>query len=166
MRRLSKLVQKNKAEQGLRFANYLIDRIIIIAIIFFIHFILGLIYELTHLQLLRDYFSYLEKINRLEDYFFSGISYALYCFIMEKLTNGRTIGKYITKTQAISMDGKKMTTKQLLYRTLSRIVPFEAFSFLGKLGWHDSWSETRVVNLNTYQYELQKKHSISHIGKE
>jgi hypothetical protein len=35
---------------------------------------------------------------------------------------------------------------QILGRTFSRFVPFEPFSFLGSgHGWHDRWSDTRVV---------------------
>ncbi|CAN0592803.1 unnamed protein product, partial [Laminaria digitata] len=38
---------------------------------------------------------------------------------------------------------------RLLGRTAARFVPFEAFSFLGgdATGWHDRWSNTRVVRL-------------------
>lgn len=30
---------------------------------------------------------------------------------------------------------------------MARMVPFEAFSFLGERGWHDSWSGTQVVEV-------------------
>ena len=41
------------------------------------------------------------------------------------------------------------TYGQILGRTFSRFVPFEAFSFLpSPVGWHDRWSGTRVVRVN------------------
>ncbi|MEF9476807.1 hypothetical protein ACR1PO_06925 [Chryseobacterium sp. RRHN12] len=52
------------------------------------------------------------------------------------------------------------------YRSLSRIVPFDGLSFLGVNGWHDSLSETRVINLKNYQAEIQAKSEIEALGKK
>jgi uncharacterized RDD family membrane protein YckC len=57
-----------------------------------------------------------------------------------------TPGKMLTRTRVVSLDGSKPSFGQILGRTLSRFVPFEAFSFLGSgSGWHDRWPKTRVV---------------------
>jgi uncharacterized RDD family membrane protein YckC len=85
---------------------------------------------------------------------------------MENNLNGRTVAKYITGTQVISTDGTKPTTRQIIYRSLSRIVPFDALSFLGENGWHDKWSETRVINIKNYQAEIQAKREIEDLGKK
>jgi uncharacterized RDD family membrane protein YckC len=60
-----------------------------------------------------------------------------------------TPGKMITKTRVVRVDGGKPSFGQILGRTFSRFVPFEAFSFLSNnsAGWHDRWSGTRVVNV-------------------
>ncbi len=61
---------------------------------------------------------------------------------------GQTLAKLITRTRVVSEDGGAPTAGQILGRTLSRYVPFDAFSFLGSgpcLGWHDRWSRTRVI---------------------
>jgi len=59
-----------------------------------------------------------------------------------------TPGKMITRTRVVQIDGTKPTIGQVFGRTLSRFVPFEAFSFLGSgSGWHDRWSRTRVVRV-------------------
>lgn len=62
---------------------------------------------------------------------------------------GRTPAKLITGTKVVSEDGGPPGLGRVLGRTLVRMVPFEVFSFLGgdgrPVGWHDSWSGTRVV---------------------
>jgi uncharacterized RDD family membrane protein YckC len=62
---------------------------------------------------------------------------------------GRTVGKIFTKTKVVSQDGSRAKFGQVFIRTLIRLIPFEAFSFLGKdpLGWHDRWSKTMVSNV-------------------
>lgn len=64
---------------------------------------------------------------------------------------GRTPGKIITKTKAVGRDGAKLTFGQAAIRTLCRLIPLEAFSFLGgegrPLGWHDRIAKTMVVSL-------------------
>lgn len=77
---------------------------------------------------------------------------------------GRTLAKYITGTKVISIDGEKPTFMQILGRTFSRIVPFDALSFLGENGWHDSWSDTRVIDIKKYTTETQMKREIENIG--
>lgn len=86
-----------------------------------------------------------------------------YFFFMEFYL-GKTIGKYITGTEVISIDGNKPTAQQIVVRTLSRIVPFDSLSFLGNNGWHDSWSDTRVINGKNYVAEKQSKEEINNIG--
>lgn len=68
-----------------------------------------------------------------------------YYFIPELLF-GWTPGKLVTGTRVISRDGSKLTAWRVAGRTLCRVVPFEPFSFIsGPPGWHDSWSNTLVV---------------------
>jgi len=45
------------------------------------------------------------------------------------------------------MDGNKPSFGLILGRSLSRIIPFDALSFLGAnaIGWHDTISKTRVI---------------------
>lgn len=78
------------------------------------------------------------------------IGYAValtYYFVME-FTTGRTIGKMITGTRVVKETGENIDVKDAFLRTLCRIIPFEALSFLGAsgVGLHDSLSKTRVVN--------------------
>ncbi len=73
------------------------------------------------------------------------MSYVLYYTILESAT-GRTIGKLITGTRVVDKAGKVPALGVIFRRSLSRIVPFEAFSFLGNArGWHDAWTDTWVI---------------------
>ena len=46
-----------------------------------------------------------------------------------------------------TIEGRTPRFPQILGRSLARLIPFEAFSFFGALGvgWHDSFSNTRVI---------------------
>jgi len=78
------------------------------------------------------------------------ISMVFYYYIMEK-SFGKTVGKFITRTRVVSADGRnELTAKQVFIRSISRLVPFEIFSFSGSnpIGWHDKWAKTMVINDN------------------
>lgn len=66
---------------------------------------------------------------------------------MEGAFNGKTIGKYLTKTRALREDGSPLGWDKAFVRSLCRLIPFEGFSYLGSnlLGWHDTISKTMVV---------------------
>jgi len=72
----------------------------------------------------------------------------LYYVVLEGLT-GRTIGKLLTGTKVVAEEGGVPTFGQIVGRSLSRLIPFEPFSFLGKqpIGWHDTIPKTRVVKI-------------------
>lgn len=57
----------------------------------------------------------------------------------------RTPGKLLFGTIVVAESGHKPSFAQIITRTLCRFIPFEAFSFFGALGWHDSISRTRVI---------------------
>jgi len=69
----------------------------------------------------------------------------LYYFVQESLW-GVTLAKLITGTRVLTETGGTPSARQILGRSLARLVPFEPFSFLGgdPVGWHDTWSNTRV----------------------
>lgn len=76
--------------------------------------------------------------------------FVIYYSVIEGGLKGKTIGKYFTKTRVVNLDGSQPTFVTFIGRSFARIVPFEAFSFLGdkKTGWHDRWSETIVIDEN------------------
>lgn len=83
------------------------------------------------------------------------IIYFMYLFFTEFALRGKTIGKYITNTRVVGMNGQNASFFQLFLRCLIRIVPMEPLSiFIGKNNntWHDQWSRTKVIK------EVRKPH--------
>jgi uncharacterized RDD family membrane protein YckC/DNA-directed RNA polymerase subunit RPC12/RpoP len=72
------------------------------------------------------------------------LSYYIFC----EYFFGRTLGKLLTKSRVITLEGNKPSFFQIVGRTLVRFIPFEPFSVLFSaraIGWHDLLSRTRVV---------------------
>lgn len=116
-----------KATTGQRFANYLIDIIVFVALFLFI----GLIAQI-------DFNSPLISILQYP-------SLVLYYFIFEGVFKGRTPAKFITGTKAVFEDGSPITWYKALTRSLCRIVPFEPLSGFSAYPWHDKWTDTIVI---------------------
>ncbi|MEZ5008823.1 MAG: RDD family protein [Chitinophagales bacterium] len=70
-------------------------------------------------------------------------------FIFEYIFN-KTPSKFITRTRVVHEDGSKPTIKDIIIRTVARLIPFEFVSFfMGRsFGLHDMLSKTRVVKDN------------------
>jgi len=75
------------------------------------------------------------------------IPFFLYYPLME-FYFGKTVGKMLTKSTVVNIDGGKITLGQAVGRSLCRFIPFNIFSFLGvsAVGWHDSITKTRIVS--------------------
>ena len=129
-----KLSDKDVASTGKRFANYFIDRVAT----YVLAFLLGM--AMASGGLLNEYDRLLAQVIGL-------LVVLIYYLIMEAAT-GKTIGKMITRTKVVTEDGAVPDFRIILIRTLCRLIPFEAFSFLGSssVGWHDSISKSRVVD--------------------
>ncbi len=163
-KQLSFIVQNNKATRGTRFANYLIDAILFYILIFFFSMFLGILYRIG-ITTPVEWILYLEG-NLASKYLFNSVLYFIYIFSFEYFTKGRSIGKFITRTQVVSIDGTMPTQKDFFIRSISRLVPFEAVSFLiGDNGWHDSWSNTRVVNWEKYKSDYEMQQELNELGK-
>ncbi|HEX2627520.1 MAG TPA: RDD family protein, partial [Chitinophagaceae bacterium] len=65
----------------------------------------------------------------------------------EKLFQGYTIGKLLTGTRAVRNDGKELTWKDAIVRSLCRMIPFEVLSGFAYRPWHDSITKTTVVQV-------------------
>lgn len=158
------------ASKGSRFANYIIDLIINMVFIYAIIFLISvLLYSISEDQYAVDEFFYkMENINPFLDRLITGTFLALLYFITETMLKGKTIGKYITKTRVVLEDGTNPTALDYLKRSFSRIIPFEAFSFLGAdaRGWHDTISKTYVVDAIRFDKKKESHSELDQIGKE
>ncbi|WP_326985022.1 RDD family protein [Chryseobacterium sp. MYb264] len=164
MRKYLQIIDRNRGTKWQRFANYFIDRLII-NIFFFGFGAFGvLIDQLLGTYYFTNFLLKISQIGRFGDILLTSFIYFMYAFLMEYFTNGRTIGKYITGTKVIMTDGERPTLSNYFIRNISRIVPFDVFSFLGENGWHDSWSDTRVINIKNYEAERQAKSEIDSLG--
>lgn len=130
------------AGSGKRLANRLLD----LLFIYILSMVIGSLLGIVSVMLNADLLSFLEQEDPIRDLLISMIFVFFYYFIFESIT-GQTPAKHITRTKVITLDGQKPPIKTILLRTLCRHIPFEAFSFLGQtgIGWHDRFSETRVV---------------------
>jgi uncharacterized RDD family membrane protein YckC len=122
------------ASKTKRFFNYLIDLIIIYIFVFGSAFLLAI----TNPKVASENAALL-------GYTLAFIGILGYYSLFEGLTS-QTIGKMITGTIVITEDGNKISFKNALIRSLCRLIPFEGLSFFGERGWHDTITETRVVN--------------------
>ena len=164
MARILQVVTRNKADKIYRFINYIVDFIISILIIWVLiavyallkHFVSGVELEQTAYDL--------ERVNGFLDRVVTLLLYAFIMFLTEKITNGRSLGKLLTGTKVIKTDGSTLTTDDLLKRNFSRAIPFDGFSFLGNNGWHDSWSDTRVVRIKDYEAALKLEKEMEMLG--
>ena len=140
-------IEKNtsfdEASLDKRFANLLLDSIILFIINFMFSLFIGLLLIFTS-PLMFDKFTNLGLFgNYLIGFVIGTIYYTLF-----EMYFGRTLGKFITKTKVVSTNGDKPSLNVIFIRTLCRYIPFEAFSYLGssKSGWHDKLSGTKVIN--------------------
>ena len=115
-----------------RFINYLLDT-------FFYTFISGIILTIIDLDP--------GSLNPILLYFLLILLSIIYFVPLESIF-GRTIAKFITRTKVTTVSGGNPSIGEIFIRTLSRFIPFEAFSFLNgeAVGWHDKISRTRVID--------------------
>ncbi len=127
---------------GPRFGHFFVDLITYQVLIYILDYLISLLLTIIEFS---------EALN-LTIGMFSTLSflllYPIYYFICELIWQ-RTLGKLLTKTLVIDENGNKPDLRTLIFRSLIRIVPFEAFSCLGdknnSYGWHDRWTNTWVV---------------------
>ncbi|WP_299884896.1 RDD family protein [uncultured Lacinutrix sp.] len=152
------------ASKGKRFANLIIDYIIQVLIGGLVGMLIGLIINLTDNYELYEWFFVDEA--RWKDYLLGIIILLVYFIIIESLT-AHSIGKYITKTKIVMEDGSKPQISDIILRSLCRLIPFEQFSFLGDeaRGWHDSMSNTYVVDEIKLKAKIERETGLELIGK-
>lgn len=61
----------------------------------------------------------------------------------------KTLGKIITKTKVVNLEGEKAELGDIISRTFCRLIPFDRFSFFfTRNGFHDAISKTKVIKDN------------------
>ena len=135
---------------GVRFVNFIVDRIVMMGIVFVLALIWSAI-ALSRGEKIEDSIIMQDTLQaKLIDYIVTQILTIIYYTISEAATKGRTLGKMVTGTIAITEDGRPFTFKDALLRSLCRVIPFEPFSAFGYRPWHDSFTKTAVVKKTWY----------------
>jgi uncharacterized RDD family membrane protein YckC len=157
-------VDMSLASKGKRFVNFIVDYILY-------YIIFQIIFTIILLTFVQGYQNFVIN-NNLSTTMISifilllnNLFYMMFMSFQEYLLKGRTIGKYLTGTKVVKEDGSIPEMKDYFIRSLCRLIPFEAFSFLGETGWHDSISKTRVVNNSEYMLNQVKFNEINQIGE-
>lgn len=127
-----------------RLTNFLVDYLLINILFTFTKMILMLAApEQTYIIT--------EPVNewqRLYDYLMLAVFYALYMGLVEAIFKGKSLGKLITGTRAVDMDGSAIGANTAFLRGLCRAVPFSTLSGLGLIcyPWQDRWTSTLVID--------------------
>src|SRR5690606_38315569 len=149
--------------KGQRFLNFIIDWIVQYAIAFAVGIIAVVIAEVSGLYGIVDWIG---AMNTIEEYLFGVIILILYYLFFESVF-ARSPGKMITKTVVVMQDGTKPDSATILRRSLCRLIPFNQFSFLGNpsRGWHDSISDTYVVNKEILEERMSMHNAFEELGQ-
>jgi uncharacterized RDD family membrane protein YckC len=124
------------ASRGRRFLTLVIDYISFVLLSAVIGGFIGLIWGDAGLAAIEKVPNYL-----------AGVIIMVTYYIPFEAFFGRTIGKFVVGTKVVDENGEPPSFGQVVGRTFSRFIPFEAFSFFvtdGR-GWHDSLPKTFVV---------------------
>jgi len=124
------------ASKNTRFYNFIIDK-------FFIW-----VFFIIHVLLFEEWIKIIVgEGSAIKNIIYFLFIYFLYYLIFESLF-GRTPAKFLTGTKVIDENENRPNFKTILIRNLSRLIPFDSFSFLmSDTGWHDSISKTSVINI-------------------
>ena len=138
------LIKLVPASIGKRLANYLIDIILFSFFISFLLIIAAPVYPLADKLMAK------QPIG-LSDQLMVSFVYGLYMSVMEAILKGKSIGKYITGTRAVTEKGLPISAQTAFVRGLVRIIPFEQLSAISlslttSYPWHDRWSGSVVVD--------------------
>jgi len=127
-------VDSNVVGSGIRFLNFIIDFFVWLILVAIIGFIIGLFVQMTD-QVIIQVFGYV---------LFFGTFVGYYAIMEIKFQ--KTVGKFITKTKVVKMNGEKPENSDIISRSFCRLIPFDRISFLFmKNGIHDFLSKTKVV---------------------
>ncbi|MFV8376359.1 RDD family protein [Flavobacterium sp. LB1P71] len=136
------------ASKSQRFLNFLIDLLIIYIIGITIGTTITIIGDLTHSYAASNW---VKALSPIENSFF-GLVILFFYYGLTEMYFSRTFAKYFTETLVVKHDGSKPNMKSVIIRTVSRLIPFEPFSFLAgdSRGWHDTLSVTYVVKKHEF----------------
>jgi uncharacterized RDD family membrane protein YckC len=148
------------ASSGARFLNHILDLLSVFILFFLAIVLMGIIVTILGINGIGTW------IDGLGDFAWDIIALILLLFyyLITEAFFGRSLGKFVTGTIVVNKNGKKPDFGAILKRTLCRLIPFDPLSFLGSRGWHDSMSDTYVVNKKGLEESIKSFHELKLIG--
>lgn len=148
------------ASKGGRFLNYFLD----VVFSLFLIFVIG-----VFVAFLAAAFGWSEVLYRMSNMTdLEGqvvfVVIRLFYYILTEGFLGRSFAKFITGTVVVDENGRKPSFGIVIKRSFCRIIPFDGLSFLGDRGWHDSISDTYVVNKKDLDVDIKTFHELQLIG--
>lgn len=136
-----------------RLINAIADTVVISLLYLIVKLIIIMLYKFADID---GPMFWLNHASGVEVYLLMAAVAFIYYFICEAFIGG-TMGKFITHTKVLSKEGRKASLKDIVLRNLVRLVPLEAFSFIGEYsdGWHDQFSDTIVVDIHRFDKEVR-----------
>lgn len=133
-----------RAGSGKRLLNYIIDYLFFLIVAAAMMILLIIAFPNILDRWVNDDSAGLGFLDRLMTIFL----YAVYMGTAEAVFKGKSMGKLITGTRAINLNGTNISTSTAFKRGLARAVPFCAFSALGSPcnPWQDRWTDTMVMD--------------------
>jgi len=149
------------ASKEKRFGTYAVD----IMGYYVMSFVLGVLLGVLALIGVEEPLNFMSSLDGLEGFILNLFVYFIYYTVFESLSY-KTLGKYITKTKVVMEDGTNPQISDILIRTLCRLIPFDFLSFLGDSGrgWHDSISNTYVVDERKFNAKKSNQLELELIG--
>ena len=139
------------ANFGKRLTNYLVDFIIFCILVSFLLVVLAPVYPLANKLMNKQPIGFMDQLM-------VSFLYGLYMSAMEALLKGKTIGKFITGTRAVTAEGLAIRSQTAFVRGLIRMIPFpfehisaisfefDPYALRPPYPWHDRWSGSIVID--------------------
>ena len=139
--KFEEIKKKAKAEKELKVK---IDSYTVGTKIRFLNFIIDFIIWLIMVEIFTFPLNANNGIQMLLGYLILLGTFIGYYAIME-IKFQKTVGKFVTKTRVIKLNGQKPQNSDIISRTFCRLIPFDRISFVFfKNGIHDILSKTKV----------------------
>ncbi|MBP4139426.1 RDD family protein [Flavobacterium geliluteum] len=149
------------ASTGKRFLNYIIDMIFFVIVMYLFGLFLGILIALGF----EGISFWMQGLGDL-GWNLIGVTILLVYYTLIEGFFGRSVGKFITGTVVVDENGEKINFVSALKRSLCRLIPFDGLSFFGSRGWHDSITDTYVVEKKALEESIKMFHDFKLIGVE
>ncbi len=97
-------------------------------------------------------------IGSLLDKILTALCLSIY-FILFELTIQRTPAKVLLRLRIVNEEGLPLSSKQIIQRNFSRLIPFEGVSYIAAnpRGLHDKFSDSYVIDDSEFYQKLLKQ---------